>query len=35
MKGEGDGICSRPIWPVGKLKWVQLVREGGGDEGFD
>ena len=35
VEGEGDGICSWPIWPVGKLKRVQRVREGGGDEGFD
>ncbi len=25
----GDGIVSRPIWPVGKLKRVQGSRDGG------
>ncbi len=25
----GDGIISRPIWPIGKLKRVQSSRDGG------
>ncbi len=25
----GDGIISRPIWPIGKLKRVQSSRNGG------
>ncbi len=25
----GDGIISRPIWPLGKLKRVQSSRDGG------
>ncbi len=29
MQDLRDGIISRPIWTVGKLKWVQSSRNGG------
>ncbi len=29
MQDLRDGIISRPIWPIGKLKRVQSSRDGG------
>ncbi len=29
-----DGIISRPIWPIGKLKRVQSSRDGGANVFF-